>query len=535
MSVSVTLSNLSWSTPDGTALFSNLDLTFGPERTGLVGRNGSGKTTLLRFMSGELSPASGQVRVSGTFGMLRQDVQAWPEGTIADLFGVKPGLSVLERADSGHATAEELAGADWTLPERLEAALSRCGLSAEPDTPLGSLSGGQCTRAALAALIFADPDFLILDEPTNNLDKEGRKAVIELVSKWRGGAVIVSHDRELLEEVDAIVELTTLGVTRYGGNYSAFRAHKARELQAAEHDVAEAEKLQEEAARRAQQAAERKARKDSRGRKSRAKGDQPKLVMDARKARAEASGGANARLREARADVAEAALSAAREKLEVLQPLDMDVPGTGLPAGKTVLRLDAVTAGYEGGADVIQNLSLVLTGPERVAITGPNGCGKTTVLKLVSGELHPRLGKVLCEVPFARLDQHVSLLKDELSLHENYLRLQPGSDVNQAYAALARFRFRGEDAEQVVGQLSGGERLRAGLACTLGRVPVPQLLILDEPTNHLDLEGLAALEAALKAYDGALLVVSHDTAFLEAISITRYIDLTGQVLATGFI
>ncbi|MFG1430965.1 ATP-binding cassette domain-containing protein, partial [Xanthobacter sp. V2C-8] len=153
MPASVSLSSLSWSTPDGTPLFTDLNLTFGPERTGIVGRNGSGKNTLLRLISGDLHPASGQVQISGTIAMMRQDVIKHPDDTIANLFGVRPALDVLGRAEAGLAQVDELVDADWTLPARIEAALLRCGLSAEPHTPLVTLSGGQRSRAALAALI----------------------------------------------------------------------------------------------------------------------------------------------------------------------------------------------------------------------------------------------------------------------------------------------------------------------------------------------------------------------------------------------
>ncbi|ACB97151.1 ABC-F family ATP-binding cassette domain-containing protein [Beijerinckia indica] len=527
MPASVSFSNLSWSTTDGTPLFTDLNLSFGSERTGIVGRNGTGKTTLLRLIAGDLNPVPGQMQVAGSIAMMRQEAMERPGDTISDLFGVQPALDLLDRAEAGLADADELVEADWTLPARIEAALLRCGLSADLQTSLATLSGGQRTRAALAALIFGEPDFLLLDEPTNNLDRAGRQAVIDLIQGWKAGAIIVSHDREMLEEMDAIVELTPLGVTRYGGNYSAFRHWKDTELDAAQRNLAHAEKVRAEIARRAQQAAERKARRDSAGHKARAKGDQPKILMDATKGRAEASGGANARLRDARREAAEEMFSAAREKIEVLHPLHMDIPPTGLSPGKVVLRLDNVTGGYDADRPIIRDLSLTIIGPERVVIAGPNGSGKTTLLRLITGQLTPQRGGVDLMVPSALLDQHVELLDPAQSLRENFLRLNTSADAHMAHAALARFGFRAADALHRAGNLSGGERLRAGLACALGATPAPMLLILDEPTNHLDLDGIAALEAALTAYDGAVLVVSHDEAFLKTLAPNRTIELQG--------
>lgn len=262
----VTLTCLSYATPDGAPLFTDLNIGFGPERTGLVGRNGTGKTTLLRLIAGEVAPQSGSIHAPPRAALLRQDVEPAPSGHIADLFHAGPALALLDRAEAGLASADDLAQADWTLPARIDSALLRCGLAAPPDAPLASLSGGQRTRVALAALIFAEPDLLLLDEPTNNLDRDGRRAVAELIRGWRGAAIVVSHDRELLEGMDAIVELTSLGAARYGGNYSAYRALKQAELDAARRDLADAEKSRAETRRRAQQAAERKARKDRAGR-----------------------------------------------------------------------------------------------------------------------------------------------------------------------------------------------------------------------------------------------------------------------------
>jgi len=521
MPASFTISNLSWSTPDGRPLLSNLDLSFGAERTGLVGRNGTGKTTLLKLVAGELQPLSGSIAFTGRFGILRQAVQVEAGAAVADLFGVRETLAILARAERGEATGDELANADWTLEARMASALERVGLDAVPETGLSSLSGGQRTRAGLAALVFAEPDFLILDEPTNNLDREGREAVIGLLRDWRGGALVVSHDRELLDTMDAIVELTTLGAKRYGGNWSAFQERKAIELAAAEHDLADAEKRVDEVDRSAQLAAERQARSDRAGRVKAARGDMPRILAGGLKRKAENTRGDRVRLGEKRRDQALGDVSAARGKIEILQLFAVKLEPTGLPSSRVVLRLDDVTAGYEPERPVIRNLSLALTGPERVAISGPNGSGKTTLLALITGTLKPWAGTVSVPAGHAFFDQSVSLLDPKLSVRENFRNLNPGADENACRAALARFMFRADAALQQVSTLSGGQLLRAGLACVLGGPKPPPLLILDEPTNHLDIDSVTAVEAGLAAYDGALLVVSHDEVFLDNIGISR--------------
>ncbi|MBU2105732.1 MAG: ATP-binding cassette domain-containing protein [Alphaproteobacteria bacterium] len=521
MSASITLSNLSWSLPDGQPLLSDIDLTFSSERTGLVGRNGAGKTTLVRLIAGELHPQAGSVSINGTLGRLRQVVQTDPGLTIANLCGAAGALDLLRRAEAGEASVDELAEADWTVEARLASALARLGLEIEPDARLGSLSGGQQTRAALAALVFAEPDFLVLDEPTNNLDRDGRQAVVDLLAGWRGGAIVVSHDRDLLETMDAIVELNSLGAARYGGNWSRYRARKSLELSAAQDALADAERHAAAVARSAQAVAERKARKDSVGRKKAARGDMPKIMVGARKNRSEGTSGAYQRLADNRRAEAEDQVAAARARLEILQQATMTLAATGLPAGKSVLQVEGLTGGHVPGQPVIRDLSFSITGPERVAVTGPNGSGKTTFLALLTGKLTPSAGTVRVMARHALLDQRVSLLDASQTVLENFRRINPQADDNACRRALARYMFRAEAALQTVSLLSGGQMLRAGLACVLGGTEPPQLLILDEPTNHLDIESIEAVEAGLRSYDGALLVVSHDEAFLEAVGVTR--------------
>lgn len=522
---SITTFDLGWSTPDGHPVFSHLNLIFSAERVGIVGRNGVGKTSLLKLLSGEYEPTAGKVIADGTVAMLRQSVQVGPEDTIADLFGIAGQLTILRRAEAGLATEAELAEADWTLETRLASALARVGLQVDGTTPLASLSGGQRTRAALAGAMLAEPDFLLLDEPTNNLDRDGRAALLDLIASWRGGAIVVSHDRELLERMDAIVEMTSIGAARYGGNWSHYRERKATELAAAQHDLKVAQRQLGEINRKVQMAVERKQRRDAAGSRKGARGDMPRILVGARKQRAEKSGGENARLAERLRGEASADAASANDRIERLETMAFSLAPTGLLDGTVVLDLDHVTAGYDPGAPVLHDISLAMTGPERVAIMGPNGSGKTTLLSAIAGRIAPWSGTIRRSARFAMLDQTATILDPALSIADNYQRLNPGSEDFACRSALAQFRFRADAALQRVGTLSGGETLRAGLACTLGSPVPPQLLILDEPTNHLDLDSIAAIEAALAAYDGALLIVSHDEAFLDAVGITRRIAL----------
>jgi ATPase subunit of ABC transporter with duplicated ATPase domains len=244
-----------------------------------------------------------------------------------------------------------------------------------------------------------------------------------------------------------------------------------------------------------------------------------------RKDRSEDTSGASARLADRQRAQAFEAAASARKRIEILQPLSVVLPPTHLPASKSVLKIDAVSAGYEPDRPIIKNLSFTMTGPERVAVVGPNGSGKTTFLALVAGQLQPWHGSVRMTTDFAMFDQQVSLLDPSVSIRDNFRRINRTTDENACRAALARFMFRSDAALQLVSGLSGGQLLRAGLACVLGGPTPPSLLILDEPTNHLDIDSIEAVEAGLRAYDGALLIVSHDEAFLESIAVSSRLDL----------
>lgn len=522
---SLSLSDVAWSTPDGHSVFSNLSIDFTRERTGLVGRNGVGKSTLLRLLAGEIEPDRGRVTRKGVIRAMRQIVQVGPDERIADLFGIADDLARLRRAEAGTATLEDLAKVDWALEAEARAALVSTGLDVALETPLVALSGGQRTRAALAGAKFARPDFLLLDEPTNDLDADGRRLVCDLLSGWRGGAIVVSHDRGLLEAMDAIVELTSLGAARYGGNFSAYRERKDIELAAAEHDVAAAQRRLDEVERRAQQTRERQQRRDAAGARKGARGDMPKILIGARAARAENSGGDNARLAERRRTDASASVNAAQDRIERVKSWSITLASCGLVPGQRALELQDVHFGYAADKPILAGQNLSILGPERVAVCGANGAGKSTLLALAAGRLVPSSGMVRRHTGSAYFDQRMSLLDREATILANHARLNPGMDDNHRRAALARFGFRAAAAERKVAGLSGGETLRAALAAVLGGGTPPALLILDEPTNHLDFDSLSVLEAALTAFDGALLVVSHDAAFLQAIGITRRIEL----------
>ena len=522
----ITLDGLAYRSPDGRTLFENLTLAFGRERTGLVGRNGVGKTTLARLIVGELDPAAGSVTVIGRVASLSQAVSPPSGASLGDLLGVAEPLAALERIERGEGTDADLETADWLLPARLDAALARMGLAGmELGRPAVALSGGQVTRARMAGLLVAETDVIILDEPTNNLDADGREAVAEFLESWTRGALVISHDRDLLRRMERIVELSSLGARVYGGGYDLYAERKAAEAAGVARDLDAAARRVAQVERGAQAAAERKARSDAAGKRSRLRRDMPKMWLDGQAERAENSGHRQSQLTERLRAEAEQDLEAARAQVEHVRRVAFDLPAANLAAGKLVLAFEDVAFAWPGDGPLLGGVSFRLTGSERVALRGANGAGKSTLIRLATGDLAPRSGRIVRGAPAVVLDQRAALLNDSETLLENFRRLNPEADVNTAHAALARFVFRNVTALKPAGALSGGERLRAALACVLMAARPPQFIILDEPSNHLDLESIEAVEAALAGYDGALLIASHDEPFLAAVGVHRWIDL----------
>lgn len=523
--------HLGWALPDGRKLLHDLTLSFGRERTGLIGPNGSGKTTLVRLLSGELEPSAGTVFRTGAVAVLPQDYRPPPEAPLATVLRIQERLSALRRLEAGQGTAEdvELIGDDWDLPQRALAVLARFGLAHLPlERPVGAISGGEATRVALAGLALGRPDFLLLDEPTNHLDIASREALYEFVSGWTGGLLCVSHDRSLLRRMDRIVELSGTGVRVYGGNYDDYRAHRDAEDAAAARELESARAALRGAERKAREVRERQARREAQGRRDRATSTLPKILLNARAARSQATGGRVRAVTDREVAERQARLSEARQRVEEREPPRFDLPATGLPAGRTVLELEEIVVQFpDAPRPLLDGVSLRIVGPERVAIVGPNGSGKSTLLQVAMGRRSPEAGSVrrLPDAEVAFLDQHGADLDPSRSVLENFRAGHPEVEETAARYALARFLFSDEAALQPVGTLSGGQRLRASLVCVLGGVRPPSLLVLDEPTNHLDLDALGALEGALRAYDGALLVVSHDAEFLEAIGVEREVEL----------
>lgn len=512
----ITFSKLSFTWPDGAAVLADLDGVFGVGRTGLVGNNGAGKSTLLRLIAGQLSPTGGSVHATGPVAYLRQRTTPEPEARLIDLLGFGATFDAITAVEGGSCEPElfDQIGNDWDLCARAVASLAEVGLPTDLTRPAAELSGGESSLAALIGVRLARAPITLLDEPTNNLDRPSRLRVHQLIDSWRGSLVVVSHDAELLEMMDATAELRAGRLTNFGGPYSAWLAAlEADQLVAAQTlrtatQQFRAQQRQASAAEVKIAGAKRKGKKDLANRRI------LKVVANDRRNSAERSAGTIRARQQARLEQARAAVEAAEQSLRQDERIRVDLPPLQVPAGRRL----AVLRGSDGREFVLQ-------GADRVGLTGVNGVGKSTLIgQLFNGQrklgptavaLSPRLG-LLRQAD--DLDDRAEVLG---ALHS----VASAATETELRNRLARFRLRGEVVRRPIGSLSGGERFRLALAMLLLADPPAELLVLDEPTNGLDAESVTELTDALASYQGALLVVSHESRFLERLQLGQTLEL----------
>ncbi|WP_260581880.1 ABC-F family ATP-binding cassette domain-containing protein [Sphingopyxis sp. PET50] len=464
----------------------------GRSRTGLIGRNGAGKSTLMKVMIGSLEADEGGIEMPRRtrIGYIAQDApsgSATPFETVltadterAELLAASETVTDPDRLGDIH---ERLIAIDaYTAPARAARILIGLGFDeAMQGQPLDSFSGGWKMRVALAALLFSNPDLLLLDEPSNHLDLEATMWLESFLKSYPGQLVVISHERDLLNNVvDHILHLEGGKVTLYPGGYDDFerqRAERAAQLAAA------------------------------------------KAAQDAQRAKLQDYVARNS----ARASTAKQAQSRAKQ-LAKMQPIaalaedpslafDFPSPDELRPP---LITLDLASVGYAPGQPVLSRLNLRIDPDDRIALLGRNGNGKTTLARLLAAQLTPMDG-AMAATGKMRVGYFTQYQVEELDGADTPLghmtRVMAGKTPGAVRAQLGRFGFSGNKATTEVGKLSGGERARLALALITREAP--HLLILDEPTNHLDVDAREALVQALNGFDGAVILVSHDRHMLE--------------------
>ena len=570
----ITLDHISYAHPGEPPLFTDLSAVFSAPLTGLIGDNGAGKTTLFRLILGDINPSQGIISTPPRIAYLPQDLGLSGHQHLADIFGITKILQALDALESGDYSPclYDTIGDAWDIEERTLAALAEHGFGPALTTtdtqarrnllmrPLSTFSGGQTVTAALTALLCSDPEFILLDEPTNNLDSAAKAQLFTTLEALPCPALIISHDRDLLERVHVIAELHAdrqglAHLRLFEGNYSTYRQALETEQQAAQRRVTEAKNRVRSAHREWVQAQE----IISKNMAQVWKDDQPDTILALAK---DASRQAAAKLRVLRIGKQEQAQEAyqnAQDEVRVQEKIYAELSQQPLPAGRKVLELnrDATHQVSRGtftaqqptkvdslhfsptetdsesrqGIPAERPEHLILSGPEHLRITGANGSGKTTLLEAIAHAKDPdyrspvqpayRVGYCL---EGAYIPQRITL-DPQLTLLETVQRANPGASEQHLRDQLARLLFRRESVHHKTGELSGGERFRAAVAQVLLADPVPQLLMLDEPTNNLDISSVDWLVQALEAYTGALIVVSHDEDFCRRIRIDRTLAL----------
>ncbi|MBE5807136.1 MAG: ABC-F family ATP-binding cassette domain-containing protein [Clostridiales bacterium] len=500
------------------SILENVDLTLqAGSRLGLVGVNGSGKSTLLKIISGELEPDSGTVSLTrGTrVGMLTQDADIQSDLTIQqELERVFEPVREMERklrAMEGEMAQvhddpvafEQLSGAYQRLtdrfedaggyewPSRIQGVLAGLGFArGREQQPANLLSGGEKTRLCLARLLLTQPELIMLDEPTNHLDLKSVEWLEDALRKYRGTVIVISHDRYFLNSVcDCMAELSMRRLTQYEGNYDRFAVQRQANI---ERQLKEYKLQQAEIAR--QQAIIARYRMYNREKSIRA-----------------------AESRERRLEKLERI-----EKPQTEQKVRFTFEARRR-TGDDVLFVRDLSKGFEGRT-LFENFDLHLRAGDRVAVIGPNGVGKTTLLNIITGRLSADHGTVVygSNVDVGYYDQLQSGLHPEKDVLNELWDDFPRLELDRVRGVLALFLLTGDDVYQPIGTLSGGERGRVALAKLMLRKD--NLLVLDEPTNHLDMDSREVLEDALQDFDGTLLTVSHDRYFINRVA-TRVIEM----------
>lgn len=528
---SVVLDDTTFIWPDGSVALTSLSGAFGVGRTGVVGRNGTGKSTLLRLIAGELTPTSGTVITNGDVAWLPQQITLDVHQRVAELLGIARQLDAVRAIEAGEVDPHhfDAVGTDWDIESRAHAALAEAGLNpAFLDRRVGELSGGEGILVALAGIRLRGAPITVLDEPTNNLDREARAQLGELVRTWRGTLIIVSHDVQLLELMDNTAELYGGELTVFGGPYSEWRSWLDAEQSAARQAERDAAQSVRREKRQRIESETKLAHRASTAKKAEREKRVPKIIAHGKKMAAEVSAG---RLRvevRGKEDEARAELDAAGHRVRSDDTMKIELPDPLLSPARRIATL------------ANPDREWVIQGRERVALTGRNGTGKTTLLRrLVSPQeaLPPRednrpdLRAQAHTDRIGYLSQRIDGLDDAASPVRNIAAVAPHIAERELRNQLARFLIRGSAMERPVSSLSGGERFRVALAKLLLANPAPHLVVLDEPTNNLDLGTVDQLVEALRTYRGAILIVSHDDAFLSRLDL----DLTLDIGADGLL
>lgn len=531
--MSIVAQQITYIHPDKNVLFRDLYITANKgQKMALVGNNGSGKSTLLRILAGELKAQEGEIRTSSRPYYVPQHFGQYNHQTIAEALQVDAKLNALQAITAGDASAQNFAilDDDWEIEEKCLSALSAWGLEHFPlNRQMNTLSGGEKTKVFLAGIFIHSPSILLMDEPTNHLDRHSREQLYGFIQSTRATLLIVSHDRTLLNLLPSICELTKNGITTYGGNYDFYKEQKEIIQNGLQEKLGEKEKELRLARKTAREIAERKQKQDIRGKKTNEKKGIPRIAMKTLKDQAEKSTSRLKNTQEEKAGTLVEDIGQLRSTLINTQSMKMNFSSSTLHTGKIVVTAEDVNYKYDNNEACTwhSSLNFQIRSGDRIAIKGDNGSGKTTLLKLVTGQLDPTEGRLTrADLKYTYIDQDYSIIQNLLTVYEQAQAFNKRHfREDEIKMLLNRYLFPFGTWEKTCQSLSGGEKMRLVFCCLMISDQAPDLFILDEPTNNLDLQSVEITTAVIKDYRGTILVVSHDSLFINEIGIERCIEL----------
>ncbi|MEN2412307.1 ABC-F family ATP-binding cassette domain-containing protein [Flavobacterium mesophilum] len=527
----IILQNISYTHSNTELLFNNVSLTVNTgDKIALTGHNGSGKSTLLKIIAKELFPSSGTIEMESEPYYIPQIFGQYNHLTIAEALQIGPKLTAFREILEGNVSEANLntLNDDWTIEDRCNEALKYWHLTdLDLNQKMQFLSGGQKTKVFLAGIIIHQLKLILLDEPSNHLDVEGRNLLYQFIKDSSLTMLIVSHDRKLLNLLDTTCELKSNGIKTYGGNYDFYLEQKNVEKNALAQDIHSKEKALQKAKEKQRETIERQQKSDAKGKKKQEKAGVARIMMNTLKNKAENSTSKTKSVHAEKIGGIAQELRELRDNVSSLDKMKFGLDNSRLHKGKVMFTAESLNYSYSEEKLWKTDLNFQILSGERIALKGNNGSGKTTLIKLLLNELQPKTGTLkVADCESVYIDQDYSLIRNSLTVYEQAQQNNTsGLEEHDVKMRLNRFLFGQSDWDKPCLYLSGGERMRLMLCGLTIKNQAPDLIILDEPTNNLDIQNIEILTAALNEYQGTLIVVSHDEIFLKEININSYISL----------
>lgn len=530
--MSIVVKQLSYIHSDRVSLFYNIEFSVSAgQKVSLVGNNGSGKSTLLRILASEIEPDSGEVLIDNNLlYYVPQHFGQYEDLSIAEALKIDAKINALNAIVNGDASQSnfDILNDDWDIEEKAINALQKWGLGdISLSNEIRNLSGGEKTKVFLAGIDIHAPSIILLDEPSNHLDRDSRDYLYQLIKGSRATIIVVSHDRKLLNLVDTTYELTSNTINEYGGNYDFYKEQRSEKLEALIARQNEKEKELRKAKQIAREASERKSKEDARGEKRQLKKGVARIMMNTLKDKAEQSSSKLKDVHAERIDSITADLQQIKNNMPDMNNLRMNFDYSNLHFGKVLVFATGLNYSYTDKCLWKEPLNFELRSGERVEISGRNGVGKTTLVNLMLGSLLPSEGEIYkSDFTHLYLDQEYSIIDNSLTVYEQIEQSNMrGYFEHELKMLLHQFLFSSDTWNKECYKLSGGEKMKLVFCSLLVGNSTPDVIILDEPTNNLDIQSLEVITETIKGYKGSIIVISHDKQFIEDIEIEKQINL----------